>query len=175
MRWNVHGRRELYTSPWVTLSLVDVEVPGGSRYEHHAVEAPDAAATVVSDPERGVLLLWRHRFLADEWGWEVPAGLVDPGETPEAAARRECVEESGWEPGELQLRYRFRPIAGLSTQTFWIYGAASARRVGDPDPEEASRVAWVPLDELAGMVERNEVLDGMSALAVMIALRGAGR
>ena len=45
-----------------------------------------AAAAVVRDPERGVLLIYRHRFITDSWGWEVPAGGVDPGETPEQAA-----------------------------------------------------------------------------------------
>jgi len=174
VRWNVHGRRELYRSPWVTLTLVDVEA-SGRRYEHHAIEAPDAAGVVVSDPDRGVLLLWRHRFLGDEWAWEIPGGMVEPGEAPENAARRECVEESGWEPGQLRLLQRFRPIAGLSTQTFWIFGASSAREVGAPDPEEAARVAWVPHDEAGRLLDDHRVLDGMSVIALLLALRERGR
>ncbi len=171
MRWNVHGRREVYASPWVTLSLVDVEIPGGARYEHHAVEAPDAAGVVVSDPSRGVLLLWRHRFLGDEWAWEIPGGMIEPGEDPEAAARRECIEESGWEPGEMRLLQRFRPVAGLSTQSFWIYGATSARRVGEHDPEEAERVEWVPHDEVARLLDQHQVLDAMSVIGLLRALQ----
>ena len=85
VRWQVHGERVLYDSDWVRLALVDVEIPGGERFEHHVVRMPNkAAGTVVHDPDRGVLLLWRHRFITDTWGWEIPAGGIDPGETPEA-------------------------------------------------------------------------------------------
>ena len=171
MRWTVHGERELYRSPWIRLSLVDVEVPGGRRYEHHAVGAPDAAGVVVHDPERGVLLLWRHRFLCDEWAWEVPGGMIEPGEAPEDAARRECREETGWEPGELRLLHRFRPVAGMSTQEFWVYAAATATQVDEPPSDEAERVEWLPLDRVARLVADNQVLDGLSVIALLHLLR----
>ena len=77
MRWTVHGERSLYESEWVSLRLVDVELPDGERFEHHVVRLPVAAAScVIEDPERGFLLLWRHRFITDTWGWEVPAVLL---------------------------------------------------------------------------------------------------
>lgn len=167
VRWTVHGERDLYRSPWVRLSLVDVEVPGGHRYEHHAVHSYDAAAVLVDDPQRGVLLLWRHRFLADAWAWEVPGGMVEPGESPEEAARRECVEETGWEPGPLRLLCRFSPIAGLSSQTFWAFAASGAELVGAPEPGEAERVEWVPHREFRRLVRRNEMLDGLSVVAAL--------
>ncbi len=55
-------------------------------------------ARLYAIPARGVLLLWRHRFITDTWGWEIPAGGIDPGETPPDAAARETLEETGWEP-----------------------------------------------------------------------------
>ncbi len=175
MRWTVHGERELYRSPWIRLSLVDVEVPGGRRYEHHAVGAPDAAGVVVHDPDRGVLLLWRHRFLGDEWAWEVPGGMIEPGETPEAAARRECREETGWEPCELRLLHRFRPVAGMSTQQFWVFGADTAVRVDEPPSDEAERVEWLPMAQVARVVEENQVLDGLSVIALLHLLQERDR
>jgi 8-oxo-dGTP pyrophosphatase MutT (NUDIX family) len=167
VRWTVHGSRELYSSPWVGLSLVDVEVPGHRRYEHHVIDGPDAAGVLVADPDRGVLAIWRHRFLSDEWAWEIPGGMVEPDEAPEQSARRECVEESGWDPGELHLLHRFHPVAGQSRQTFWLYGATGATEVGEPQPEETERVAWLDDAEVAGIVERNEVLDGLSVIAFL--------
>lgn len=167
MRWTVHGEREIYRSPWVTLSLVDVEVPGVRRYQHHAIHSYDAAGVLVDDPARGVLMLWRHRFLSDEWGWEIPGGMVDAGETPEETARRECIEESGWSPGPMRPVCRFRPIAGLSSQTFWVYSATTADQVGEPDPDESERVEWVPRDEFRRLVAANEALDGMTVVAAL--------
>lgn len=172
MKWTVHGRRELYSSPWVGLSLVEVEVPGQRRYEHHVIDGPDAAGVLVADPDRGVLLIWRHRFLFDEWAWEIPGGMVEPSESPADAARRECIEESGWEPDELRPIHRFHPIAGQSTQTFHLFGAASARRVGEPDGDETERVEWHDDASVERIVASNEVLDGLSVIALLAHLAG---
>ena len=113
MKWIVHGERFLYESPWMSLALTDVEIPGGERFEHHVVRAAaDASGTVMVDAERGVLLLWRHRFITDTWGWEVPAGRVDEGETPAEAAAREALEETGWRPGPLTRLCTYHPNNG---------------------------------------------------------------
>ena len=114
MRWTVHGERVIYDSEWIRLALADVELPSGKRFEHHVVRMPyEAAGTVVDDPDRGVLLLWRHRFTTDTWGWEIPAGRVDEGETPAEAATRETVEEAGWRPGPLTLMTTYYPHNGI--------------------------------------------------------------
>ncbi len=174
MKWQVHGRRPIYDSEWVSLSLIDVEVPGGARYEHHAISSKDAAGVLVHDPERGVMLMWRHRFLGDEWGYEVPGGMIEPGESPEQAARRECIEEAGWSPGPLRLLQRFRPIAGQSTQEFWVFAAQGGELVGTPSSDEAERVDWVSTDELRGIVAENQVLDALSVIAVLHHLADSG-
>src|SRR3954454_2863498 len=60
MEWTVHGRRSIYESPWVSLDLVDVELPDGRRFEQHVVRmARPVAAVVVVDEHDRVLLLWR--------------------------------------------------------------------------------------------------------------------
>ena len=100
MRWTVHGERSLYDSEWVRLVLTDVELPSGARFEHHVVRMPaPAAGVVVQDPDHvGVLLLWRHRFTTDTWGWEVPAGRVDEGETPVVAGGARSSRRPGGAP-----------------------------------------------------------------------------
>jgi len=175
MRWTVHGERELYDSEWVRLTLVDVEVPGGERFEHHVVRMPNfAAGTVVHDPDRGLLLIYRHRFITDTWGWEIPAGRIDPGETPEVAAARETLEETGWRAGPLTPLLTFQPTNGLSDQRFHIFLADGATHEGEPtDPGEAERVEWVPVAEVRGLVERGEMPDGLSLTAVLWALQFA--
>jgi 8-oxo-dGTP pyrophosphatase MutT (NUDIX family) len=171
MRWTVHGERVLYDSEWLRLALTDVEIPGGDRFEHHVVRMPwKASGTVVHDPARGVLLLWRHRFITDSWGWEIPAGRIDPGETPEAAARRETVEETGWEPGPLRSLIAYHPTNGLSDQVFHCFLAAGATRIGEPtDIAESERIEWVDIGALRGIVEQGEMLDGLSLTAVLYA------
>jgi 8-oxo-dGTP pyrophosphatase MutT (NUDIX family) len=171
VRWQVHGEKVLYDSAWVRLSLVDVEIPGVERFDHHVIRMPNkAAGAVVVDPERGVLLLWRHRFITDTWGWEIPAGGMNPGESPEDAAARETLEETGWQPGPLRPLVRFNPTNGISDQTFHTFMADGATHVGDPtDVGESERVEWVPVAELRRILADNEMFDGMSLTAVAYA------
>jgi 8-oxo-dGTP pyrophosphatase MutT (NUDIX family) len=168
----VHGERELYDSEWVRLTLVDVEVPGQTRFEHHVVRMPNqASGTVVHDARRGVLLLWRHRFITDTWGWEIPAGRIDPGETPEQAASREVLEETGWRPGPLRPLFAYQPTNGLSDQRFHIFLAKGATYIGAPtDPGEAERIEWVPVAELRRIAREGEMPDGLSLTAVLYAI-----
>lgn len=165
----MHGSRSLYDSPWVGLCLVDVEVPDGARFEHHVVRLPrPAVGCVVSDRERGLLLLYRHRFITDSWGWEVPAGGVDVGESLEQAAEREVLEETGWRPGPVRRLHGYHPSNGLSDQRFELFAAEGAAYVGPPsDPAESSRVEWVPGDEVAALVRAGQVQDGLSLTALL--------
>ena len=168
-RWQVHGERSLYESEWVRLRLADVELPDGTRFEHHVIRIPrEAAAAVVHDPARGVLLLWRHRFVTDSWGWEVPAGRIDDGESPEQAAARETLEETGWRPGPLERVGAFHPQPGAVEQRFHVFLARGATHVGEPaDRNEAERIEWVPLERTRELVRSGEVTDGYSLTALL--------
>ena len=171
MQWTVHSERTLYDSDWVRLTLVDIELPSGDRFDHHVVRIPrPAAATVVRDPERGVLLLWRHRFVVDSWGWEVPAGRVDSGESPEDAAVREATEETGWRPGPLRSLGTYHPVPGTVEQTFHLFVADGAEHVGEPDEDEVERVEWLPVDEVRRLLRDGSVSDGLSLVALYRAL-----
>ena len=164
----MHGSRPVYASDWVGLDLVDVEVPDGPRFEHHVVRLPRPAVGTVVVSDDGVLLLWRHRFITDTWGWEVPAGGVDPGESPPRAAAREVLEETGWRPGPLRRLHGYHPSNGLSDQRFELFLAAGASYVGEPsDPGESSRVEWVPAARVRELVAAGEVQDGLSVTALL--------
>jgi 8-oxo-dGTP pyrophosphatase MutT (NUDIX family) len=167
----VHGERTLYDSDWMRLTLVDVELPSGTRFEQHVVRFPaPASATVVRDPERGILLLRRHRFTVDTFGWEVPAGRADAGESPEDAARRETTEETGWRPGPLRSLGSFHPMPGPVDQTFHLFVAEGAEQVGGPDEDEAPIVEWKRVDEVRRLMRDGSITDGLSLVALYRAL-----
>jgi 8-oxo-dGTP pyrophosphatase MutT (NUDIX family) len=168
VEWTVHGERELYDSPWVSLHLVDVEVPDGPRFDHHVVRTPRPAVGVVVASDDQVLLLWRHRFITQTWGWEVPAGSVDVGESLAEAAHRETLEETGWAPGPLTRLLGYHPTNGLSDQRFELFFADRADRLGEPsDPGESTRIEWVPAERVRQAVRAGEVSDGMSLTALL--------
>jgi 8-oxo-dGTP pyrophosphatase MutT (NUDIX family) len=169
VKWIVHGERMIYESEWMSLALTDIEIPGGARFEHHVVRAPaDASGAVVVDDERGVLLLYRHRFTTDTWGWEIPAGRIDAGETPESAAVRETLEETGWAPGPLTSLTTYHPNNGQSDLRFHLFVAHGATHVGAPtDPTESERIEWVPVDGVRRLIESHQVPDGLSLTALL--------
>jgi len=172
MRWQIHGERSLHESDWMSLRMVDIEIPGGPRFEHHVVRFPlPAAGVVIHDHDRGVLLLWRHRFVTDTWGWEIPAGRVEKGEAIDDAGRREAEEETGWRPGPLRPLVAFHPSNGSVDQTFHIFVADGATHIGDPvDAFEAERIEWVPVANLRAMIRAGEIRDGLSLAGLSTAL-----
>lgn len=172
MRWALHGEKTVYESEWVRLCLADIEVPGHGRFWHHVVRVPrKAAGTVVHDTELGVLLLWRHRFITDTWGWEIPAGRIEDGEEPADAAEREALEETGWRPLGLRPLVSYQPINGLSDQKFHLFISEGAQHVGEPtDQAESERIEWVSVERLAEIARAGEMKDGLSLTAVLFCL-----
>lgn len=166
--------REIYDSRYVTLTVNEVQRPDGEVVNYEVVRGPQAAGMVVCHPERGFLMIWRHRFMPDTWGWEIPGGLVDPGEASEAAARRECLEETGWEvTGTVQHLSRHHPAVGLVAQTFDLYVTEDAVHRGDPaDVNEAATVAWRSREEVLADLAAGLVSDAFSQLAVALTLAG---
>jgi 8-oxo-dGTP pyrophosphatase MutT (NUDIX family) len=169
-RWTVHGVRPLYESEWIRLELADVELTDGTQVDHHVIRVPfDIASLVVRDPERGVLLLRRHRFITDRWAWDVPAGRVAPGEAAVDAAARASVDETGWRPGPVRLLGEYHPTPGISDQRFLVCLADAAEHVAEPNPNEVERVEWVPVDRVRTLLREGEV-DGLSLTSLLWAL-----
>ena len=169
-RWKVHGERVAYSSKWLHVVLKEVELPSGARFDAHTIDLPaDASGVVVCDPRRGVLLCWQHRLARDAWGWEIPAGRRDPGESPEQTGARETLEETGWRPGPLTRLGRYCPIA-ISKHGFDLFVADCATYEREPDPDEIARVEWVPFAEVRRMALAGEIVDGLTLTALLWAM-----
>ena len=170
MQWKVHGRRTIYDSPWLSLDLVDVEQPDGDRYEQHVVRmARPVAATVMTDSAGRALLMWRHRHVTGTWGWEIPSGRVEAGESPEQAAAREAEEETGWRPGSLRLLVASQPSNGSIDTVHYIFHAEAAARTGEPsDRSEAERLEWIPLSEVATLIAKGEIVNGPTLIGLLL-------
>jgi 8-oxo-dGTP pyrophosphatase MutT (NUDIX family) len=172
-RWLVFGERTVYDNPWVRLTQVEVEPPDGHRFWHHVVRLQTVAAAVVIDREDRVLLLRRHRFVTGEIGWELPGGIVGPGESSADAAVRETEEETGWRPtGIPRLLTRFQPMPGMVDTPHEVYLIRGAEHIGAPtDPQEAGRIEWIPLPDLPMLIRSGEVI-GSGALVGLLAVLG---
>jgi 8-oxo-dGTP pyrophosphatase MutT (NUDIX family) len=169
-RWLVHGERSLYDSPWLRLSLADVELPDGHRLEHHVVRLKRAAIAAVVDGNR-VLMMWRHRFVPDRWGWELPGGLVEDGEDPMVTAAREVEEETGWRPRTMGHLVTFQPMAGMVDSEHSVFIGRGADQVGVPtDSNEAERTEWISLEEVPRMIVQRQIWGAGTLIALLYIL-----
>ena len=171
MRWTVHSEEPLYTDAWLDIRIADVEIPrGGGRLSHRLIRAAPGAGAVVLDDRRRVLLLWRHRFITDSWGYEIPIGRVDDGEEPIAAAARETEEETGWRPAGLRPLLRVHPSAGISDSEHHIFLTRQATHIGDPtDAFESERIEWVPLTDVPALIAEGDITSGTTLSALLYA------
>ncbi|WP_435792388.1 NUDIX hydrolase [Actinacidiphila glaucinigra] len=167
--WKNLGEHTVYENPWLRVNLADVVLPNGRHLDHYLLrQRPVALATAVNERNE-VLLLWRHRFIPDSWGWELAAGVVEDGEDLEAAAAREMLEETGWRPGPLRHLLTVEPSSGLSDARHHIYWSDSCEYVGHPaDDFESDRREWIPLKDIPDLVARGEVRASNSAAALLL-------
>jgi 8-oxo-dGTP pyrophosphatase MutT (NUDIX family) len=168
VRWQVHSEQPLYTDEWLDIRLADVSLPDGRHLSHRMIRTPAGAGAAVTDGRGRVLLLWRHRFITDSWGWELPLGRVEDGESPIEAAARETEEETGWRPGPLTPLLSVQPSNGISDAVHHVFRATSATHLGDPvDAFGSDRVDWVPLADIPKLVGQGDVVSATTIAALL--------
>jgi len=169
-RWKTFGERVIYDNPWVWLGQIDVEIPGGERFWHHVVGLHRAAVMVLVDDQDQVLMLWRHRFVQDRWGWELPGGLVDDDEDPRDTAVRELEEETGYRAGRVERLVTYQPMVGMVDSEHVIFIGRDPEKFTEPvELNEADRIEWVPLASVpelmaSGQIWNSGVLIGLLGL-----------
>jgi 8-oxo-dGTP pyrophosphatase MutT (NUDIX family) len=113
-RWTIYGERVVDDSQRGRLSIAEVELSDGVTFEQYVLRLRKGAIVAVVN-EGKVLMMWRHRFVIDQWVWELPGGYVDETEDPAITAAREVEEETGWRPLNVE---RVRRLPRMRWQGF---------------------------------------------------------
>lgn len=143
-------------------------MPGADPFWHHVVQLRPASMMVLIDDQERVLLLWRHRFVQDRWGWELPGGVVEPEEDPAVTAQRELAEETGYRAGRMEHLITFQPMVGMVDSAHYIYMGRQPERTGPPtDLSEADRIEWMPLADVRGLIREGTVWNAGTVIALM--------
>ena len=157
------GRRtELSRGPVIT--LVEREVDGKT---FRVVEHPGASCAVPVTPEGKIVLIRQFRPAIGKWIWEIPAGTLEPDESPQECMAREVVEEIGWEAESLESLGSIFTSPGFSSQRMHLFVARLSRHVGtrheDTEKINVHEVRW---DDVREMMERHEIRDAKSLVAL---------
>ncbi len=152
-----------------------IRAPSGEEVVRESVLHPGAVTVVPVLADRTVVLCKQYRAPIDDYLVEVPAGKLKPGEAPEECARRELLEETGLEAGELVHLATFFTSPGFTDEVMHAFVAVDVRSapVGRPGPHgvEEARMEFVriPLGEWSRFVEDGTVRDAKSIVALALA------
>ena len=161
----------------VHLSVDTVRFPDGSVGELELVRHRGAAAVLPvlgsgdeADPD--VLLLRQYRYAAGGVIYEVPAGIIEPGESWEECARRELEEEAGVQAGRLVPITTIHTTPGFTNEEIHLFAAFDlSPGETNTDPDEFLEVRRMPLSEVLELVRRGEMSDAKSLVTVLFAAR----
>jgi ADP-ribose pyrophosphatase len=109
-----------------------------------------------------VILIRQFRYAINRWVWELPAGTLDPGERPQAAARRECAEEIGWWPRRITKLGAFYPTPGICDEVMIYYRCSGLIRPPRPaaqDLDEQIEPRSFSLRRARALVARGDIVD----------------
>jgi ADP-ribose pyrophosphatase len=167
----VLSSRVVYRGPvfWVTTDSV-IE-PGGVRVRRDVVRHSGSVVILAVDERRSqpyVLLERQYRHAAQDYLWELPAGRIDKGENPLAAAKRELLEETGYTATRWQRILKFYASPGFVAETMNLYLACGLRAgTAQPEADELIQQRMVPLASAIRWVMSGTIRDAKTISGVL--------
>lgn len=164
-------RKVIYESDFVCLYADKVRLPDGRIIEkYHQIHYPhEAVSLVIFNEKDEVLLIHSKRYTVMRLEWEIPAGVVEDGESKEEAARRECMEETGCTVKDLKFLCTENPSNGMSDGICHVFAARVDTESVNFDENEVKMKKWVSREDVLEMLKNNETRDGTSILALLYA------
>jgi 8-oxo-dGTP pyrophosphatase MutT (NUDIX family) len=168
--WTIHSERVVDNTRRAVVSIADVELPDGTRFEQWVYRSPAAAmAALVVDG--AVLMLRRHRFVIDRWIFELPGGYCEPGEALIDCAAREAVEETGWRPTNLEHLASFQPWVATADAEQHVFVSFGAEQIStDVDVNEAATLHWVAMADVPSLIASGAVTGSASMIGLQAIL-----
>jgi 8-oxo-dGTP pyrophosphatase MutT (NUDIX family) len=171
--WERLRSERLIQTPYFALRSDKLRLPGGAvKDPYYVVERPDAAIIFPLTGEGEAVLVRQYRPPLERMELGLPAGLVEEGEKPEAGARRELLEETGYSGGEWEPLGALASSPSLKDNWAYLFLARGVEEVAPPDPDEHELVETVrvPIGELLGLIRAGEIVSSSGVAAVMLAL-----
>jgi len=160
--------RTVFTGRVITVTVETVRLPNDHVVELEIVHHPGGAATVALDGEGRVCLLRQFRHATNGWVWELPAGKLEPGESPLVTAQRELVEEAGAEARHWESLGAYVTSPGVFTETVHLFLAKGLNLVRmSHESAEMIEVHWLNFEQACHRAANGEIADGKSALGLL--------
>ena len=166
----IKNRKECYSGNYLKVETFTIKNPNGRTGHREIVHVRDAVAVLLVDNENYVHMIKQYRHAIEKELLEVPAGLIDPGETSEACAVRECEEETGYRPQKLKKLLHYAHAEGYSSGFTTLYLGTDLLHTGKIhlDQSEYLTQHHIPFDTLLNHVYCNDILDSKTIICALL-------
>lgn len=155
----------VYEGRIFTVARDRVRLPNGHEGTMEVVHH-HGSVVLLPMPDAGhVLLVRQYRYAVDQWLWELAAGSLEPGEDAARGAARECEEETGLIPDNVEFAGSYYPTPGYCDEKMNFYKLTGLRKPGpgqqaaSPDEDEDLETRVFSLEEVRAMIRRGEIED----------------
>lgn len=169
------GETRIFAGRILSLALEEHSLPDGRSASFEVVRHPGGAAVLPVLADGRILLIRQLRPAVGGRVLELPAGRLEPGEAPEVCARRELQEEVGYRPGRLEKLGEMFSSVGFCNERIYLFLARELEPAAQAlEPDEFLEILPLTLAEALDLLDRGEIPDGKTALALLLYSRSLG-
>ncbi len=160
----------IYNGKIINLRKDDIILPDGNGAIREVVEH-SGGSCILCEREGKILLVRQFRYPYKEEILELPAGKLNPGESPEQTALRELEEEGGIKAGGVEKMFEVYPSPGYTDEIIRIYRAVDIKECkAHLDEDEFLESVWIDKAKLKDMIKKGEIKDGKTLIALLAVL-----
>ncbi len=161
--------KQIFDGRLISLAIEEHQLPDGRRTEFEVVHHPGGAAVLPLLDDGRVVLIRQFRPALGGMVVEIPAGRLEPGETPELCVRRELIEEVGYRAQTVEKLGEMLPAVGFCDERIHLFVASGLQVVPQAlEPDEYIELLPLPLAEALAMVAAGQIPDGKTQLALLL-------
>jgi len=170
-KWKLISTKTIFKSKYITLKDNSYQIATGQILDHYYhIDRPDYVAIVATNDKNEILIEKQYRRGVNDFVYEIPAGFIDPGESPLISATREIKEETGYDVKSIKLIGEFYPIASFSSMKGYVFKAKLSSIEGKTygDGDEEIETQFVSIGKLKNMIIKGEFKCMSSLTAIFL-------
>jgi ADP-ribose pyrophosphatase len=175
-----HSIRKAFEGHIFSVTVESITTPKGGTLHAEIVRHPGSVVLIPVTNEGKIILVKQYRPAIGRLAWELPAGTLKPNEDPKKGASRECQEETGLVPSQLDRLGAFFPTPGYCDEEMNFFKASGLREPGpedekaEQDEDEDIETHAFSIEQLRAMIQSNEIIDlkTVAGLAFLDRLEG---
>ncbi len=172
MKEKTLSEKLIYKGRILDLIVKEVLMPDGKKATRETIDHGGVIAVIPFLKNGKIIMVRQFRKAAEKMTLEVPAGRMDPGETPLQAVHRELREETGYTAKKIKKLLSFYPAIGYSTEKIHLYTAHDLTMTEpDPDEDEFIEVEELSLAQALKKIDKGEIIDSKSILGLLYVAR----